>query len=817
MLKTTLVVLFLVLNLFSHAQADVEESSSKHHFQLYGNYGTPQRLFDACHGLLLTLGYSSGRRVEECGPAPSAYNPNSFNHQSSGSYFDWSRPSENIFWYINIWACENNEFVRYFPDTRECSLITNLGAVPSDPKDNGNSCSQPTCGNPIKMGTGAKVQRETDYVDEGPGGLSIVRTYNGGAYGIVAATTVEFGKLWSYTSYGRLIGSTGRPKNSCYKRTDTGRIYCYSVPVDAIDATMSAVRPDGKVLLFTKNAANLWIADPDVSETLTPEYASDGVTVAAWTLNTPAGAIERYDQRGLLLSINRPFGGTQRFSYSNGTTNDSSVSRVPADAPVCDVVGSGPVAGADRILCVTDDWGRQLNFEYDARGNVAAIISPNGERYEYKYDGVTGRCTEGNGALFCSGNLTSVIFPDGKTRFYHYTEDELTSFGTCPSYGRLYNALTGITDENGARFASWGYQCDGSAITSEHAGGVEKVAISYGWLNAEGARNVAVTSFGGTALAPAKTVRNYHYILVQGVAKNDAVDLQCDGCGDFAVRTYDTRGNVASAKDWNGKTTDFTYEASRNLEIRRVEAAGTTSARTFSTVWHPDFMQPYQAWGPKRVTRYTYDDRGRTLTRTEQATSDLTGTQGASATVTGLPRRWTYAYNGSGQIVSITGPRTDIADITEYSYDSAGNLASIVNPLGQATRLDSYDRNGRTGRVLAANGVTTELTYWPRGWLKRRSVTAGGVSETTDYEYDGVGQLKLVTLPDHSTIRYDYDSAHRLTGVTDSLGNKLLYAYDLASNRIGEQVSDPANVLTRKIARVYDGLNRLKQQTGGAQ
>ncbi|MCO3156978.1 RHS repeat protein, partial [Pseudomonas aeruginosa] len=39
--------------------------------------------------------------------------------------------------------------------------------------------------------------------------------------------------------------------------------------------------------------------------------------------------------------------------------------------------------------------------------------------------------------------------------------------------------LTGITDENGARYATWTYDDQGRAISSEHANGAEKVSLAY--------------------------------------------------------------------------------------------------------------------------------------------------------------------------------------------------------------------------------------------------------------------------------------------------------------------------------------------------
>ncbi|MFC5474685.1 RHS repeat protein, partial [Paraherbaspirillum soli] len=253
------------------------------------------------------------------------------------------------------------------------------------------------------------------------------------------------------------------------------------------------------------------------------------------------------------------------------------------------------------------------------------------------------------------------------------------------------------------------------------------------------------------------------------------------------------------------------------LETSRVEASGTPQARTISTQWHSTFSLPVRIAEPKRVTTYAYDASGNLLSKTEQATSDATGAQGLAPTVTGSARTWSYTYNNLGQLLTATGPRTDVADKTTYAYDSNGNLSTITNAVGQVTTLSNYDANGRVGSIADANGVTTQLSYSPRGWLTAKSVSANGTTETTSYSYDGVGQLTQVTLPNASTVNYSYDLAHRLTKIADSLGNSIVYTLDNMGNRISEQVKDPSGSLARQTSRVIDALNRLQQITGAAQ
>ncbi|MFJ2988637.1 RHS repeat protein [Collimonas sp. NPDC087041] len=395
-----------------------------------------------------------------------------------------------------------------------------------------------------------------------------------------------------------------------------------------------------------------------------------------------------------------------------------------------------------------------------------------------------------------------VEYPDNKTRTYVYNESANTADANLP------HALTGIVDENGNRFAIFNYDSSGKAISTEHAGGVEKYSVAYTQPNAQS----AVTD-------PLGSVRTYTFQTILNTIRNTGVS-QPDGAGCSAAAnnlTYDANGNVATRTDFNGSKTTYSYDLTRNLETSRVEASGTAQARTITTAWHPTYRLPLTIAEPKLLTTYTYDASGNLLRKTVQATSDTTGAQGLSPTLTGSPRTWSYTYNTVGQVLTATGPRTDVADTTTYTYDTSGNLSTITNAVGQVTTLSNYDANGRVGLITDTNGTTTALTYSPRGWLTGKTVTANGTVQTTSYSYDGVGQLIQATLPDTSTINYTYDPAHRLTNIADSLGNSIAYTLDNMGNRISEQVKDPSGALARQVSRVVDALNRIQQITGAVQ
>jgi len=797
--------------------------SAPNYFEVRGNYPTGTDAWNACVHMARAFAQPQAQINWACGSAPPPEPNTSYSHHSNGWWYMKLPNGQTEGYYMNIWSCPNSELFIWIPEKNECVALTLLGPRPT-PKDNGLPCGQPTCGNPVVMGRGTKVQIEVDFQDSGPSNLSISRTYNGGIYGVVPEITVDFGAQWTFMAYRRLITKTADTQYNCYQRSDDRTVFCRQKASTDSSITISAVRPDGKIINFAKNSSNGWAPDKDISETLTANYPSGSSNLPEWLLTTESGDREYYDASGMLSKIERRQGGTHRYTYSDGTTNDTSVSRKPMTSPVCSNVQIGKTAGADRILCITDDWGRQLNFEYDEKDRVSKIIVPNGEQYAYAYDGATGGCSTFNAdnKACAANNLTSVTYPDGKTRRYYYNEKSLINNGSyCSSMpvagtGQLpfLNVLTGIGDENGARYASWGYNCAKQAISSEHAGGVDKVSVSYGGRANDGSEYVTVSSTVGTATNPSTISREYHFILISGVTKNNNVNKLCDGCGDFASRTYDTRGNVLSSTDWNGKITQYTYEPIRNLEISRVEAKGSAVERKISTVWHTAFSLPIQVSEPKRLTSYEYDNDGRLIKRTEQATSDMTGAQGSAATLVGSKRTWEYTYNAAGQQLTATGPRKAFGDTTTYTYDERGNIATMTNAIGHVITYSNYNFNGKVGRIVAPNGLITDMLYDSRGRISLQTVTNGAEIDTRRFEYDGVGQLTKLTFGDGSYLSYVYDQAHRLSMISDGAGNSVTFTLDNLGNRISEQTTGSDGILTRKIARVFDTLGNLIQVTG---
>jgi YD repeat-containing protein len=586
-------------------------------------------------------------------------------------------------------------------------------------------------------------------------------------------------------------------------------------------STATVKRQGGKQLYFNLSGST-FVGDADVTGALIRLGVDATGNATGWTYRNESDELETYDATGKLLSITNKAGLTQTLTYSDGTDGITSGN----GGYVLDAAGLATTAilPAGKLIRITDPEGRSLQFGYDAAGRVVKLTDPAGGTTLYGYIGP-----------LLTDNLTSVTRPDGTTRTYLY--GEAANVSATPDAGVSYaHALTGIIDENGTRYASWTYDAAGRATSSEHGpygSGIDKVTLAYTAPDANGNSTTAVTDVMGTT-------RTYNFSTILGVVKNTGITgLPCNGCN--AALSYDANGNVASRTDFNGNKTCYAYDLTRNLETVRIEGLPSTTAcpvdlatyvpataagsveRKTTTIWDATYRLPVQVAEPLRLTRYSYDPQGNLLNKTVQPTTDTTGGAGLAAVAAGTARTISYTHSPLGQVLTIDGARTDVADITTYNYyaiDASctgasalgcrGQLQSVSNALNQTTQLSDYDANGRAGRLTDPNGLVTTLSYDLRGRLTSRNTG----NETTAYSYDGVGNLTQVSLPAGGSYSYTYDAAHRLTDITDSQGNRIHYTLDNAGNRTKEETFDSTGTIIQTHSRQFDALNRLWKDIG---
>lgn len=520
-------------------------------------------------------------------------------------------------------------------------------------------------------------------------------------------------------------------------------------------------RQDGRWVYFTLVGTNWTPEVPNFVERL-ERVVENGQTI--WKFTNLDDEIERYDSdQGRLLSITNRAGLTQTIVIN----------------------------AFNRVTAVIDPFGKTLTFNYGATQCdpvlcVASVQDPNGNLIQYGYDTIN---VGGNVVT----RLRTVTYPGTATpRTYNYANPDDDS-----------TLLIELIDENGGS-TTWSYS-GGRVVSSQLPGGAEKVTLGY--PGGPSTQIIATISDGPT---PVTRVNTYQFQAIQGIEHVIAITGDaCPSCGPKTMQP-DANGYRSRITDWNNNVTTYLrQDATRvDLETQRVEAFGTPQARTINTTWHSAFRLPTLITEPGRTTSMAYDATGNLVTRT------------ITDTALGRSRTWTYTYNANGQVLTMDGPRTDVSDVTTYTYyanDDAdpgkrGNIATVSNALNHVTQITAYNAHGQPLTIVDPNGLTTSLGYDPRQRLTSRNV--GG--ELTSYAYDAVGKLTRVTMPDNSFLNYTYDAAHRLTQIDDSLGNRIVYTLDAMGNRTQEQVFDPVNALAQTRSRVYNNLNRLAQEIGAA-
>src|SRR6185369_6991701 len=162
--------------------------------------------------------------------------------------------------------------------------------------------------------------------------------------------------------------------------------------------------------------------------------------------------------------------------------------------------------------------------------------------------------------------------------------------------------------------------------------------------------------------------------------------------------------------DQEGRVTTYTRD-SRGRPTTIVEAYGTPQARTTTISWNSSFNVPSQIVQPGLQTAYTYTPSGQLQTVTQTDTT----TQSVPYSTNGQARTSTYTWGTGGHLASVNGPKPVDAqgkdDTLTFAYDTAGNLQTSTNGLGQVTTFASYDANGRPGTMTDANGIVTAFTY----------------------------------------------------------------------------------------------------------
>lgn len=692
-------------------------------------------------------------------------------------------------------------------------------------------------------------------VEETTTGRAITFEYN--FVGDVRAVIIEGSRTeFAYNERGLLA----------QRSSPAGQITNYSY--DPLGNIISVILPEGGVWRYDydENSNLLKATDPN---NLTTQYVYNDLNQLI-NVEDPQGNIQgfAYDARGNLANIIDPRGISRRFEYdlldNLILANDGQEQQT-----------SYTYDNLGRLSKLSQPSARSIQFTHDAEDNIIAVTLNNLQRTLYSYDAI-GRITSITDPLGHTtayqynpvGRITQIVDPIGNVEAYTWRSgtlylDEYTSAsGQVFSINTDTDALgrvTAIRDEatvSNPLNTYISYDDDGfvtgirvgteDARNNSTSG--DDVFYQYRY-DANGHPILYIDPLGGEwQLSYDNGSRLTQIINPNGVPTRYQYDdsgriTQIIHYADTSVEAieifeYDANDNIRAYISPDDVRNEYTYDQNNNL-AQAILAVGTEIESIYQFNYNglgrlvrvEDPLERatqyfYQLDNLNRVLRtlgeedlvdIRYDfDRANNLSNIElrRGTNSTNAIQ-ISLSYDALNRRvryvnsedksWSYTYDAAGNITQISDP---LGSAVAYTYDNYDRVISIHYPSGSTVSI-SYDSAGNLSAVTLppnADGTSQRVRYTldPLG-----NITAMQIgNNTTRFEYDALGNVTTRIAPDGRRTNYEYDAAERLISASYNDGKAIEYEYDDRGNLL--RVDDTAfeyDALGRMTSTTENGLN----------
>jgi RHS repeat-associated protein len=380
-----------------------------------------------------------------------------------------------------------------------------------------------------------------------------------------------------------------------------------------------------------------------------------------------------------------------------------------------------------NLASVTDPLGRQVSFDYNLAGRPTRQVLPDGRTVSLAYD--------------ASGNVTSVTPPGRPAHSFAYTPVDLEQSYSPPNLGFQSTTQTSYDLDHAV------------SLISRPAG--DSIVPSY---DTAGRLSSLATAAGTTTVAYDRTSGHLSQLTAPGgvglsYGYDGALLTDTTWSGPISGtvhRGYDSFFRVASESVSGGQSVPYQYDAdglltsAGALQIQRDPATGfvtgsslggTTESRTYDAYGaEASYTASFGSSNLYSVT-YTRDALGRISSKTERAGAEVA-------------QVFSYGYDLAGRLIDVAKDGTPTA---HYAYDANGNR--LAGP--GLTATPAYDAQDR----LLAYGACS-FTYKPSGELQTKTCP----HRTTTYDYDALGNLRHVALPNATQIDYLIDGHNRRVG-----------------------------------------------------
>jgi len=564
---------------------------------------------------------------------------------------------------------------------------------------------------------------------------------------------------------------------STYVMDSTGRPVTATNP--KLQKTQLAWDTDNNVTSLTEDngAVTTWTYDPDTGypKTMTDAQANhDGTAGTAYTYQTGlnghiADLISKltpqqrlwtfgYDAFGNLHTVTDPDGnasgaapGSYTTTYAYDTLGELHTAQ---DANGNTTTYSNfDVTGYPQTI--TDPLGHNWTYGYDPRGAVLSSADPFNDTTSYQYD------------VF--GRPGQVQIPKDKDPV---TGNERYITIPAPQYDGNDN-LTQSTDAAGA-VTTYSYSPNDQLASKtlppdDGAGTLRKYTYGY---DKRGNPNSVIEPDGNVAGATPSL-----YTTTYLSDANNQLVLATDGAGDKTSYGYDDVGNRTSVTDPLGNLTKQDYNLSHWPTVA-TDAAGDTTSKGYDLDGKVTSATDQNA----STTKYTLDPRGDVIqVMVPHDTSGGTTTYNTSQ----------YVYDQAGNRTQVLTPRAIAAGISRAS--TCAQSQSQTCPYTYVTKYD------------ADNQVTAQLSAYN---------SADPVYSTpaeTDYTYNAVGRLKVVTSPPSgippaggpNITKYGYFDNDWVSSSTDPWNITTSYDYNDRGQQKTRTIFSADGSMSRTMTRSY--------------
>ena len=487
----------------------------------------------------------------------------------------------------------------------------------------------------------------------------------------------------------------------------------------------------------------------------------------------------RYDDDGRVIEVRAATGETTAYAYQEDERSpvevidpDGGLTKLTVrDGLVREIVDPDGVRVAfefdadGNVVAVVDADGNVARLERDGAGRVLAAVSPLGRRTTYHYDarGLLAERREPDGAVWrhdytAAGRLAGVTGPLGGREEISYGasgQPELTVDALGRPTARRYDIFGNLERLVAADGATWQLTHDA----------LSRPIATTDPLGAIWQREYDVNGNQVAAIDPAGTRCSATYDLA------GRVTALSDGLTSSAF-AFDQLGRTVAHRRPDGSELRAEHDRCGRAVALTDPTGGTTRIRYSPAGRVLSVTSPSGA-----VETYEYDRCGRCAARTDgegrrhESHYDADGALVEQLDPSGEAER--YVYDEAGRLAQHSAPGEGV---TSYAYDAAGRIVEIADRAAGRRRF-AYDAAGQLVGATDANGHTTRYGYNERGWLTEIVDPLGGV---TARSYDLVGRMTSETDPVGRTTTLRYDAAGRLVDEIDASGRHTVWTYDVS-------------------------------------